>query len=452
MTSFAACRRLLSHGESLSPQDRSTLLFQALWLFCLTLPVMQGPKNIAAFLVLIAFLSNLAAIRRRLHGPAYWVGLGFFAAGAASIAINAPASNLFAGFKDVLMIPLLFWIGCFGGLTEMQKRRLFFALVASSTIALLLGYVDIWQGKKKLLELHGAGVVTQSSVYLGMIAAAYFGYIATQWHSLTRRARIGHLGLLGFQLLSLLLMASRSGLLGTGVCMLLLAMIYFGRKKAVVGLLAAAAMGVGGLYALPNDFNQQRLLVKEQQQFSTGKLAPVDAYRFYHWQVAINFFRDTDHKLLGIGPRQFDTIKGTDYATPPASAIQGKREVERLSSAHNLFLTKLVEEGLMGLGAMLWLFGLVGKTLWQTQDKRHWLWGVGLAGLVVPCLGSFFNAPFFQEYAWLAGLMLGLFCSTTPLAARQLVRDDHRPRYRSSVGAAQQPHGTSHFRAHHGHE
>ncbi|MCW3478174.1 O-antigen ligase family protein [Neisseriaceae bacterium JH1-16] len=449
----SACRRLFAREEHLTPQDRSTLLFRALWLFCLTLPVAQGPKNIAAFLVLVAFLFNLETFRRRLHGPAFWAGLTFFTAGVVSIAINAPASNLLAGFKDSLMIPLLFWIGCFGSLTEQQKRRLFFALVASSTIALLLGYVDICQGKKKLLELHGAGVVTQSSVYLGMIAAAYFGYIATQWHGLTRRTRVGHLGLLGFQLLSLLLMASRSGLLGTGVCMLLLAAVYFGRKKAVVGLLAAAVLGSGGLYALPNDFNQQRLLVKEQQQFTTGKLAPVDAYRFYHWQVAINFFRDTDHKLFGIGPRQFDTIKGTEYAAPPASAIQGKREVERLSSAHNLFLTKLVEEGLLGLGAMLWLFGLVGKTLLQVQDKRHWLWGVGLAGLVVPCLGSFFNAPFFQEYAWLAGLMLGLFCATTPLAARQPVREGLRPRYRSPIGTAHPQHGTSHLRTHgHGHE
>jgi len=452
MTSFAACRRLLSHRESLSPQDRSTLLFQALWLFCLTLPVEQGPKNIAAFLVLIAFLFNLAAFRRRLHGPVLWSGLAFFLAGAISIALNAPASNLFAGFKDSLMIPLLFWIGCFSGFSERQKRQLLFTLVASANLALLLGYHDNWDGHKKLLELHGAGVVTQSSVYLGMVACAYFAYLTQQWRHLTLRARLLHLALLSFQLVSLLLMASRSGLLGSGIAMMLIAASHIGRRKAVLCLVATTVLGLGSLATLPDAFHQQRLLAKEEQQFSSGRLAPVDAYRFYHWQVAFGFFVDTDHKLFGIGPRQFNTIHGTDYATPPEAIRHSNREFNRLSSAHNLFLTKLVEEGLLGLGAMLWLFVLVGKTLWQAQDKRHWLWGVGLAGLVVPYLGSFFNAPFFQEYAWLAGLMFGLFCSTTPLAARQLVRDEHRPRYRSPVGAAHQPHGTSHFRAHHGHE
>jgi hypothetical protein len=392
-------------------EKRRNFLFYALLAFCLVLPVVQGLKNIAAGVLLIAFVLNLPDLRQRMSGPVFYSGLLFLLSGLISVLINSPAPGLWAGMKDSLMIPLLMWLGCFGGFSEDRKKKLFLALLVSCLVALVWGYYDFHIGKKPFLELHGAGVVTQCSVYLGMIIVAHFGYLVTQWERLQGRVRYLHIAVFLFLLASLFLMGSRSGLLGSIGAFAILAVVWLRNKKNIAWLALAFSVLMAVLYVTPDYFGQHRLFTKIEEQVTTRRLDLNDAYRMYHWQTAYNFFWKADKKLFGIGPNQFHTIEATQYATPPDIVKQGGVDIHQLSGAHNLFLNKLVGEGLFGLGAMLFMFLVVAVQLYRQQDKRTWLWAVGLAGLVVPVIGSSFNAPFFQEYGWLAGLMFGLCCS-----------------------------------------
>lgn len=86
--------------------------------------------------------------------------------------------------------------------------------------------------------------------------------------------------------------------------------------------------------------------------------------------------------------------------------------------AHNLFLTQWVEQGLMGLFAMLAFVFLVTSRLIKSltyckDNQQQWLWISGTAALLVPVTAGFFNTPFYQEPAMLAMLLMGALFNQT---------------------------------------
>ena len=72
---------------------------------------------------------------------------------------------------------------------------------------------------------------------------------------------------------------------------------------------------------------------------------PNDRLRFDHWMVGCAQIIQGDHKLLGIGPRNFTSIKVDQLKfSKPLETYPSVWQIP--CHAHNLFLTKWCEEGI----------------------------------------------------------------------------------------------------------
>ncbi|HEX4798214.1 MAG TPA: hypothetical protein VFV04_02895 [Burkholderiales bacterium] len=87
----------------------------------------------------------------------------------------------------------------------------------------------------------------------------------------------------------------------------------------------------------------------------------------------------------------------------------------KLAHAHNMFLNKLVEEGIFGLIAMLAFFVFPARALfrdWRADRWKNWLWLSGMGALVVPVVSGSVNTPWYNEHALLAMIVLALYLSS----------------------------------------
>jgi O-antigen ligase len=152
----------------------------------------------------------------------------------------------------------------------------------------------------------------------------------------------------------------------------------------------------------------------KRERFSVERFQKSDNERLQNWQIAFRKLSTGNDLVWGIGPKNYSSID------PGELGIESEfyKRTGKLNHAHNLFLTQWVEQGLMGLAAMLIFFGLIVRRLkkcWPycKETERQWVWLAGLGGLVVPVMAGFFNTPFYQEHAMLAMILMGAMYSET---------------------------------------
>jgi O-antigen ligase len=177
--------------------------------------------------------------------------------------------------------------------------------------------------------------------------------------------------------------------------------------RAWVAAVAFAA-GVAAVAALPNTFHQQRAFDKMAALAATRQLDGSDTLRATMWRLgAVQIVRG-DSLWFGVGPRNFPSIDPARLGVErPAATAHFP-----ITHAHNLFLTKAAEEGLVGLAAFLAMLGVVAYRLgrdWFAGRMRDWQWGAAWGALVVPVVAGSFNTPFYQEHALLAMTWFGLY-------------------------------------------
>jgi O-antigen ligase len=85
--------------------------------------------------------------------------------------------------------------------------------------------------------------------------------------------------------------------------------------------------------------------------------------------------------------------------------------------SHSLYLTSLVERGVVGFIVLIAFMGTWLETLiksfqkLKTSTQGSYLWGASLSAWIVTCGVGFVNSTFHHEHAILALLFLGLHLS-----------------------------------------
>jgi O-antigen ligase len=152
------------------------------------------------------------------------------------------------------------------------------------------------------------------------------------------------------------------------------------------------------------------MLATIQTRFASERMLQSNLEHYDNIRVALAQFSQTDSPWLGIGPRNYRSIDLSRLTFDPPLRLpvaQGK-----LNHAHNLFLTKLVEEGLFGLVAFLSLIGVVLYELFTALRGGRWYdwrWFAALGALTIPIGGGMVNTPFFQEHAMLAMALMAIY-------------------------------------------
>ena len=385
-----------------------------LFLLCLllfVLPTMETPKTLALLLYVMTWVGRRAS----------WIGLVRFrpdrielallamlAAGLISTANNWPFPNGTKGVLDALRYVVLFWCVYRAGYSEPQLRLLGYAIALGVLVGLGYGVVEVLQGKRAQLEFHSAGIVTQSAIYLGIAAVAGIGFVIAElreWEITGWR--------LGFwaaatvvMVIGLFAMGSRGAMIAFVIIVLLLLVIMNQRRlwyAATVVLAVAAALVV----ILPPSFNASRAYLKLGQTFTQQTMPSADLERMHVWRFAMAHLKRGEHLWFGIGPKNFQSIDAA--ALLPEQPRPG---AFHLTHAHNMFLNKLVEEGIFGLSALLLFFGLIAASLICSAKSggfHHWMWIAALGALLMPGIAGLFNTPFYQEHAMLAMAIMAMY-------------------------------------------
>lgn len=384
----------------------------------LVLPILEGPKNLAILLLLLTWISHRIVARDVALRRPDWVEaslLFILAACILSTVFNWPLVNGPKGLKDILVQVFVFWFLYRAGYSERQYLVIAAMVVLGVLIGLGWGILEVAQGQRGQLQFHSAGIVTQSSIYLGVVLAVAF---SVAWFRLSALSEIHILRSpitwwlsVVIMLVGLFLMASRGAILAVLVTCIIYAVVI---KRRSVWLSFVGALVVVAVIAvlLPDRFGQSRWLSKTQEMSTTGQLVSADLERVDNWRIAIARIAQGDALVLGIGPRNFAAIDPSTMELDPPLRIRG-----RLNHAHNLFLNKLVEEGIVGLSAMLFFFGLVVMNLvrdYRTRVWRRWQWGAAIGALVVPVVAGSVNTPWYQEHALLAMMLLAVYLSSRP--------------------------------------
>jgi O-antigen ligase len=380
------------------------------------LPTLESPKNIAFGLFVLTWSAHRLMSgdwRGWKLGGVDFVLLAMWLATLLSTIVNWPYPNVTKGVVDTTRLTFTAWCIYRAGYGERERRWLVWALVTGVLPALGVGVLELATGKRHQLEFHSAGIITQSASYLAMVLVLVLGVLGLSDREAPRSAKIFWIVSAAAMSAGLFVMGSRGVLLAFFFVLVPLIFL-FGRRW--VWIVGACVVFGGVFWYLSNherfihQWNKAMVMVGE-----TG-FSEADQERYTVWRITLAQVKQGESLLAGIGPRNFSTIDIHQLKLDPPIPAKTRTPPH----AHNLFLNKLVEEGVIGLAALLGLFGVVARQLvrdYREGRHRSVYWIGALGALVIPVIAGSFNTPFYQEHGMLAMSLFALYFSQTRAAS-----------------------------------
>jgi O-antigen ligase len=388
-------------------------------LMIVSLPSVEAPKNIFLVGYLIARLvTEIKEFRNGIWNWKSWDNI-FLA-----IVFSALLSTLFAGFSGleewkgfkVLLTAIL--TGWLISRTNYNKEQyqLLFKLIILSTIPPLIwgGWEYLVTHSKKTLEIHSVGHVNHSAIYLAIIFGSCLAWFLSKFEkkeqsSAFKLSRI-FLGFLSFIFFISLIIGQSRGAFLVGIFLGLCIFILLSKKKIikVIGILTILST-VLFIFLLNTGIVQKQISYQENHN--------VLSYRDRVWNVSIE--ASHFHPLLGIGMSNWHFIT-LDQLKKSVESRGGTFNSDKYGfpgHAHNLYLSALVERGIIGLIVTLlfmfaWIKMLIKTFNWARKSHETiFLWGGAFSAWVVTFGVGLVNTTFHHEHAILACLLLGIYLS-----------------------------------------
>ncbi len=392
------------------PMKFKNFEFLSLCIFAFVLPILETPKVIFLILFLICWIVGRSKCElTRRADMVEWVLIIYVGTVLVSAIINLPPVRWWGEVGWTLFQSLLFLAVYRAGYDDQQKSRLTFWLATGTIVGIIWSFWEVATHKRVMLELHSAGVLTQSAMYVGMIFVLIVGWTLAREPG-TRSWYLGVIG--GFALFAtLIMMGSRGALLATAIATL--ATLWLRRERIsyrfVIPFATAAALAA--LFLVPKEFTRDRHVVQGFVELSQrGEGDPNDGLRMAFWRIGVAQVMQGHSPIFGLGPGNCPSIRiNSLHIDPPLRFVPNK-----LGHMHNLFLTKLVETGWVGLSGFVLLLGAFFVRLVRDSacnSSTNWTWPGGLAALLIPVIAGSFNSPFANEHALLAMFLIALSLS-----------------------------------------
>jgi O-antigen ligase len=383
--------------------------------FCLALPLVEFWKNAALLAYAIAWLVNRGRARD-FGGPwrtsdslvALWLGAAYLAAAFAGLDGRALAKT-----GDVAASALLFWMVARAGYTEREGRWLLGALAASTVAGLAIGYLRLWTGwgKSGQLQLYSVGHVNHTAIYLAIMLGVCASWLCASWRAwpLDRRAIALFVTALVFA--SLAVTASRAAI-GMGyLFILVLAVMWWPRwRLPLIASVVAVAVAVSLLAVYSSDIARKQALSASAGDFFLNR----DGI----WRLGLEGWRR--YPWFGVGKDNYGRITPEQVRVWHAEARENFDPSGYFVSSHghSLYVTTLVERGVVGAASLAAILGAALVALLRFRPRRDdgdfiWLaWGSAASAWCVTAGVGLVNTTLHHEHGLLAALLLALWLST----------------------------------------
>jgi O-antigen ligase len=389
------------------------LEFAALIGLAAVLPLLEGPKNLFWALYVLAWLANRARARD-FGGP--WdrwdsVIVGWIGAAFAAVAFAGLGSE-WRDTVDVVRYASVLWLMKRSRYSDRVLIALLVALAVGTLAALAVGYYRILLTENyRFLGLKSVGHVNHSAIYLAIAFGATLMATRAWWRSTTAPWRIGALVTTLIFTISLFVMQSRAAVGAALVVAVVLLLAYTVRHRRGMRRLAlAAAILTGlGLAAKPE--------VVEKNYLQIERSGTLLAFREAIWQAGLLAWRD--HPIFGVGVHSWGEI---DEQVLEESALRRGEPLDLdglmfSSHGHSLYLNTLVEQGVVGLAAVLavlvlWAVELARRIPGSTAPPLEWsYWGGAAAAWMIAVIVGVVNTTLHHEHALISMLLLGAWLS-----------------------------------------
>lgn len=379
-------------------------------LMILSLPSLEAPKNI--FLVFFV----LAGILRQISNPerprwSTWDNIFALILGTAlmsTLFAGMPHHGEWKGFNVLVTMITTGWLVSRGQYSNDELSLLFKAIVLGAIPPLGFG---LWQlfatHAKNDLQLHSVGHVNHSAIYLVMIFGSALGWLLS---CIKTTYPLKHVALFALSLaffLSLIVGLSR-GAVGIGFILALIITLSLSRGWLVKSLGIASIIIIAALAVILN----AGVVQKERNQ---EKNNAVLALRDKVWNVSLEASRFSPVLGIGMSNWGYITLDDLKKSVEKRHRTFDPKNYNLAGHSHNLYLTALVDRGIVGLGVTLilmfaWLWHLI-KTfkLTKLSNQAMYLWAGSVSAWVATFGIGFVNTTFHHEHGILACLLLGLY-------------------------------------------
>jgi len=390
-------------------------------LLVLVLPSLEALKTFFWFSYLCVFL-----IRRFQNGslslmpkqPANIAVTLYLSITLISTLVNWPFDNGFKGFLDEFRFLTLFLCLYSAGYTAAEYRRIALLVIVGVLAGLLYGLVEFLLGMRTDFQFHSAGILTQSSIYLGIAIILNTGLLLNPEKDSSRTRLFLKTALL-IQIIALVYIGSRGSMLAVTLTLVFIAFLKL-NISTLIAWFAGLTVSIVLVAMLIQMFPDNKFSRDIIQQYSINRIQESDNQRIGAWKIAFAKLQQGEDLVWGVGPRNYTAINEMDFVRQNENLSQ----IKMYGHAHNIFLTQLIEQGIMGLLAMGFFFFLILQkifSIWRSEMSHTpgWAWYGGIGGLTVPLIAGLFNTPFYQEHAMLAMVVIGMMFASTGYASNK---------------------------------
>ena len=382
-------------------------------LFLAFLPSWEAPKNIFLAGYLITALYRQSQLSPSKWTFWDWVFLSLIASSFLSALFPFVAGGSeWKGFRGILLWITFGWTLYRSEYDLSEKKYLFIFAILMTIPPLIWGLTEfLVLHTKEALQLHSVGHVNHSAIYLCMMIGAVLSILISQLQP-AKKKYVFITSLLFIFLISSVIISQSRGAFGI-VFLLTFALILLSKLSIKI---KAISLSLVTIFLLTITFIMPVPTIEKQiaNQNSHNVLGSRDKL----WRAAFEVARL--NPLLGIGGGNWDHIKIDQIK----SSVESRGEVFnndtftfKFHHPHNIYLSNLVDRGILGLIIFLsfmfiWLITLINSYKKFNQDSKAMLFIMGSFSAWSTIFGiGFVNTTFHHENALLALFFLGLHLS-----------------------------------------
>jgi O-antigen ligase len=386
------------------------LVFLSLML--LSLPSLEAPKNIFLILFLATSLYRQYAKKTRDPWKLWdWIFLSYIASAFLSAAFaGIPHGAEWGGFSSFLIWTGFAWLLSRTQYGSKEITWIFWVTILGTLPPLAWGLIEYMViHTKNALQLHSVGHVNHSAIYLGIILGAALSATLSIWRDVGLIKRIGLIFLPIIFFVSIIIGQSR-GVFGISLIRLSLIILLIPNPKKIKAIAFALFAIVLGLMPLMNAAIIQKQIASQNTN-NTNTLSDRDRV----WNVSFEAARF--YPIFGLGNGNWNRITLEDIKKSreeSGAPFDEKNYTIQYGHSHSLYLTSLVERGVVGFIVLIVFMGAWLRSLIKSYHKLKistqgsYIWGASLSAWIVTCGVGFVNSTFHHEHAILALLFLGL--------------------------------------------